>query len=461
MPNKATLLIVDDDELIQDVLSAFFEEHFNVVSAKHLKEVKSALAQLEQPPEYALMDLGLPPTPHRPDEGFAAISILQAQAPECAIVVVSGQDSRRHGQRARALGATEYVEKPCDPKTLLQKLQLARQIKLSEQQVHGLIGESAVIETLRQQIALIAPVDFPVLIEGESGVGKELVARALHSSTRNGKPFLAINCAAIPEHLVEPTLFGNVKGAFTGAAHENAGYLGDSADGTLLLDEVGDLPDSIQPKLLRVLETGEYQKVGETRTRRCSARILSASNREQQRGHSRKSGHIRDDLYYRLGVFTITVPPLRQMGEDRFILLNYFSQKIAKDLSTPSFTLTQAARNIFAAYSFPGNVRELKNIAARLQVKYSGNEVDEEQLLAELCNDLPTTTAEKIDESAPALVKSPNLSNLENEIRLAAEQLAAQTARQTLMRCGGNTAEAARELQISERNFKLLLTLPF
>lgn len=452
---KETLLIVDDDPLIQDVLGDFFEEHFNVVGAMNVQNVKSALMQLAQPPQYALVDLGLPPTPHQPTQGFTVLSVLQAQAPACAIVVVSGQDARRHGQRARALGATEYVEKPCGPEILLEKLRLAQRIKLSECGMHGFIGQSPPLQRLREQIALVAPVSFPVLIEGESGVGKELVARALHEAVRRGKPFLAINCAAISEQLVEPILFGNAKGAYTGAVQDNAGYLGDAADGTLLLDEVADLPESVQPKLLRVLETGEYRRVGETRPRQCSARIIAASNRSQQRG-SIAAATIRDDLYYRLSVLSITVPPLRQLGEDRFLLLEHFRQRVAQDLHAEPFALDEAALALWATYEFPGNVRELKNVIARLQVKYGGREVDEAALRAELCSDAEPAADEKTAPSSEA-VESP--SSVENEARAAAERLAARQARQALSECGGDVAQAARRLQIDEHAFKLLLTL--
>lgn len=451
VPERETLLIVDDDELIQGVLTTFFEEHFNVVGATHLKEVKSALMQLPQPPHCALVDLGLPPAPHQPTEGFAVLSALQAQAPECAVVVVSGQDARRHGQRARALGAMDYAEKPCPPETLLDKLRQARQARRARQDGHGLIGESPPMAKLREQISMVAPLSFPVLIEGESGVGKELVARALHAHSRRGNAFLAINCAAIPEYLVEPTLFGSVKGAFTGAARDTIGYLGDCADGTLLFDEIADLPPSVQPKLLRVLETGEYQRVGETQTRQCTARIIASSNGSQQRvkGAPRR---IRDDLYYRLSVFTIAVPPLRELGDDRFLLLKHFSAAIASDLSAPPFALSEAAAALWRGYRFPGNVRELKNIIARLQVGHSGSEVDEAQLREEFC--LDELEDGKISDSAPPLVES------EDDFGRITDRLAAAAARRALAACNGSAAQAALQLQVSEQALMRLVNSP-
>ena len=454
MSEKETLLIVDDDELIQDALSTFFESHFHIINATSLREVKSVLAQSAQQPQYALVDLGLPPLPHQPTEGFSVLSVLQAHAPECAVVVVSGQDAKQHAQRARALGATDYAEKPCSPKQLLDKLQTARRIKAIEMATRGLIGDSQPLVMLRQQIGLVAPVAFPVLIEGESGVGKELVARALHDHARRGKPFLTVNCAAIPEHLVEPMLFGYAKGSFTGATRDNPGYLGDAGDGTLLLDEIADFPTTVQPKLLRVLETGEYQRVGETRPQQCSARIIAASNRS--RG-GRQSGYIRDDLYYRLSVLTIHVPPLRQLGNDRFLLLEHFSHILAKDLATAPFTLAESALVIWAEYQFPGNVRELKNIIARLQIKYGGETVTSEALQYELCSDIENSFQRDLSNESPSSLLQLN-SQSEDTMRKNI-RLAAQTAQQTFTASGNDIERASHRLGINRDLLKSLLDL--
>ena len=442
MSAKNQLLIVDDDPLIQDALESFFADEFSVVVAAHVEEVKSVLKQLAAPPDFALVDLGLPPTPHRPTEGFAVISVLRAASPDCAIVVVSGQDARRYGQRARALGAADYAEKPCEPQTLKKMLYRARQTTAAASQQLGLIGDSAPIQALRERIRLIAPVSYPVLIVGESGAGKENVARALHTAARDNKPFLAVNCAAIPEHLVEPTLFGNAKGAFTGAATETAGYLGDTDDGTLLLDEIGDLPDATQAKLLRVLESGDYRRVGETRVRQCAARIIAVSNHARQR--ISEGGRVRDDLYYRIGAFTITVPPLRHLGDDRLLLLEYYLDAIAADLSTPPFTLSAEARQLWTAYHFPGNVRELKNITARLQVKYPGQAVDESALREELCTD-------------DADLSQLQLGQTGSEVNDIAIRLGYEYAKIALADCAGDANAAAQRLKIAPEALRLLL----
>jgi transcriptional regulator with GAF, ATPase, and Fis domain len=222
-----------------------------------------------------------------------------------------------------------------------------------------------------------------VLIEGESGSGKELVAKSLHALSHRGpRPFLALNCAAISPTLVEPTLFGYAKGAFTGATNARAGYFEDASDSTLFLDEIGELPLELQAKLLRVLENGEFQRVGETQTRSSKARVLAATNRDMR--SEIRSGRFRADLYHRLSVFTVTVPALRDLGEDRSLLLDHFRESYAQQARVPTFELEPEAMRQWMDYGFPGNVRELRNIVIRLTTKYASRKVNIEQLQAEL-----------------------------------------------------------------------------
>ena len=433
-----TLLIVDDDELIQDALSVHFSERYEVVGALTVEDVKSVLLQ-RPPPDVALVDLGLAPNPHSPVGGFEAIGVLRAAAPDCVIIVVSGQDVLSHAQRARSLGAHDYVEKPCAPEILEAKIKQARLALSGSRKNLGIIGESAPIVALREQIRLVAPLSCPVLIEGESGAGKELVARALHDMNRGDRPFFAVNCATLPEHLVEATLFGHAKGAFTGAAVAGGGYLGDVADGTLLLDEIGDLPAETQPKLLRLLESGEYRRVGETSVRQSSARIVAASNRRQDRmiegGGGR--GYLRDDLYYRLSVFTIVCPPLRILGDDKVLLLEHYRDAICSDLRGAPFEFDAAAADMWRRYHYPGNVRELKNIIARLQVKYGGQKIGAEDLKGELC-------AEEATAPPPASTDS----GLVREAKEAALQLGHRYLRETMRQCQGDIVAVAKRLDI-------------
>ena len=236
---------------------------------------------------------------------------------------------------------------------------------------------------MRSQITLYAATPFPVLIEGESGSGKELVATALqHLSPNNKAPYLVFNCAAISPNLIESTLFGHAKGAFTGANNTKTGYFEDVENGTLFLDEIGELPLELQAKLLRVLENGEYQRVGETAMRKSRARIIAATNRDLRQ--EVRSGNFRTDLYHRLSVFTIQVPPLREMGADKLLLLNHFRDFYTTQSGNAPFNLDSAAIMLWEQYTFPGNTRELRNIVIRLATKYPSQTVGAVQLESEL-----------------------------------------------------------------------------
>jgi DNA-binding NtrC family response regulator len=383
---KPELLIVDDDPLITDTLNFVLSRDFNVYVAESRPQVKSLLRQLDHAPQLALVDLGLPPTPHRPDEGFRLISELIATSPSIKILVLSGQSDETNARHARTLGAIEFIAKPCEPERIKQLLLDAlaiRDAEIGAAAEGGLVGRSLPIEKLRQQITQYANSPFPVLIEGESGTGKELAAAALHrQGPRAAKPFLALNCAAISPTLVEPTLFGYAKGAFTGATSARSGYFEDARDGTLFLDEIGELPLELQAKLLRVLENGEYQRVGETQGRVSNARVIAATNRDLRQ--EIRAGRFRADLYHRLSVFTIAVPALRETGEDRRTLLDHFREFYARQAAVAPFDFDDRALALWLDYGFPGNVRELRNIVIRLTTKHGGQKVNAEQLQSEL-----------------------------------------------------------------------------
>jgi DNA-binding NtrC family response regulator len=389
---KPELLIVDDDPLITDTLNFVLGKDFTVRVAASRAQVKSLLRQLDAPPALALVDLGLPPTPHRPDEGFRLITELLGYAPAIKILVLSGQNDEGNARYARTLGAVEFIAKPCEPEVL--KAMLAKALKIAEVEQTstdldtGIVGSGLAIRKLHQQILQYAPAPFPVLIEGESGSGKELVARSLHrQSPRTAKPYLALNCAAISPTLVEPTLFGYVKGAFTGATTSRSGYFEDAHEGTLFLDEIGELPLELQSKLLRVLENGEFQRVGETQSRTSNARVIAATNRDLRQ--EVRAGHFRADLYHRLSVFSIVVPPLRELSDDKLRLLQHYSTIYARQSGMQPFQLDAKAMDLWMQYGYPGNVRELRNIVIRLTTKYAGQSVNSEQLLAEFDWDEP------------------------------------------------------------------------
>ena len=362
-------------------------EDFDVRVRETRTDAMALLKSGEFHPQLALIDLGLPPLAHLPTEGFRLLADLLAWSQSIRILVLSGQNEESNARRARALGAIELVPKPCDP-TYLSKL-LFTALKSGDDDHSSfdeispnLIGDSQPMRNLRSQIDLYASSTFPALIEGESGSGKERVAAALHNlSPRAALPFLVLNCGAISANLVEPTLFGYVKGAFTGAAANKSGYFEDAGDGTLFLDEIGELPLDLQPKLLRVLENGEFQRVGETQSRHSKARIIAATNRDLRA--EVKAGRFRADLYHRLSVFSLLVPSLRDLGSDKIKLMEHFRLQYASKHHTQPFTLDDAARDVWQQYGFPGNVRELKNIVIRLTAKYAGYSVGKDELATE------------------------------------------------------------------------------
>ena len=377
---KPALLIVDDDPLITETLAFALGAEFTVYTCDSRAHAIELLRQLDAPPPLALVDLGLPPAPHAPDEGFRLIGDLLAHSPRMKIYVLSGQNEAANARHARALGALDFIAKPADPTSIARAL--ARGLKAPAAEDAEFVGASPAITKLKSQIAQFASAPYPVLIEGESGSGKELVATRLHRlSPRAGRPYFSLNCAAISPQLVEPTLFGHVKGAFTGAATTKAGFFEDAADGTLFLDEIGELPLDMQAKLLRVLENGEYQRVGDTQRRTARCRVIAATNRDLRRAV--REGSFRADLYHRLSVFTLSVPPLRELDKDRLLLLEHFRRQ-----SDRPFELDEAATERWLRYDFPGNVRELRNIVIRLSAKYPGQRLSAAELEPELDVDL-------------------------------------------------------------------------
>ena len=316
-----------------------------------------------------------------------------------------------------------------------------------------LIGASPPLLKLREQARQYANSPFPVLIEGESGSGKEIVASCcLHRlSARTESPFFALNCAAISPMLVEPTLFGYAKGAFTGATANKSGYFEDAGNGTLFLDEIGELPLDLQPKLLRVLENGEFQRVGETQPRVSHARVIAATNRDLR--HEVREGRFRADLYHRLSVFSISVPALREMGEDKRLLLDHFCNMYAEQAGQPPFKLSAEAETRWMDYNFPGNVRELRNIVIRLIAKYPGQTVSAADLEAELDsqagelsqNGLPPSDPVELIDTAMHHLQQRGEFSLDDTLHLWEEAYIEAAQRLTQ----GNLSQAAKLLGIN------------
>jgi len=448
---KATLLLVDDDPLIIEGLGFMLRKHFKLITAESRHQAIQKVNEEPGLPALALIDLGLPPYPHKPDEGFALIRELLSLQPNMKVLVLSGQDNDVNIQHALTIGAVDFIAKPAEPDLLLARLQHHQRLHEIDQQrdakkTVSIIGDSVVMQMVENQISQFADSPFPVLIEGASGTGKELVARALHeNSIRSAEPFLAINCAAIASDLLEAQLFGHAKGAFTGATQEHKGFFIEVGKGTLLLDEIGELPLTLQSKLLRVIESGEFYRVGETKERQSQARILTATNKnlaEEVRG-----GEFRNDLYHRLSILNIQLPALNLRGADVFLLLNTFIEAYADTVSP--FVLDESARELWQQYDYPGNVRELRNIVIRLGTKYPGKSVNKEQLMAELETEL---SASELVENATSVSDEMIMQKMRTDdfdLDELINEIESRSIRIALEMNDNNVSKAAKALKIN------------
>lgn len=444
---KPLLLFVDDDPIIVDVLSIVLQKDFTVITAGSRKQVKSLLQNLSAKPSLALVDLGLPPKPHSPEEGFKLIEELMSLNDSFKILILSGQNEEINIHHALTLGAVDFIPKPCDMSLLRSRLEYQMtmlQVESIEKELDPnetkLLGESSALKTLRDLIKQFADTPFSVLVEGESGTGKELVAEELHTlSKRVDLPFMTVNCAAFTPELLEAQLFGHAKGAFTGATTERIGFFEAAGEGTLFLDEIGELPLSLQSKLLRVLENGEFYRIGETKPRLSKARIITATNRDLKA--EIRSGSFRQDLYHRLCVLTIHVPELRERGHDVVILMEYFREMYAT--GNPLFDLADEAKSLLEQYSFPGNIRELRNIIIRLSAKHSGKRVSAEDLQKELESDFDLDAGKEEDFVVEEL-KDKNF-NLDDKI----SEWERKYINHALTKCNGNLSKAARMLGVN------------
>ena len=447
---KPLLLFVDDDSIIVDALSIVLEKDFDLITAESRQQVKAQLQDLPVKPSLALVDLGLPPKPHSPEEGFKLIEELMAVNDSFKILVLSGQDEEVNIHHALTLGAVDFIPKPCDMSLLMARLghqMMMLQAESSEKESAvsdtKLLGDSAALKTLRDLINQFADTPFPVLVEGESGTGKELVAEELHnSSSRTNAPFLTINCAAFTPELLEAQLFGHAKGAFTGAASERAGFFEDAGEGTLFLDEIGELPLPLQSKLLRVLENGEFYRIGETKPRVSKARIVAATNRDLK--EEVRSGGFRQDLYHRLCVLTIHVPALREREQDVLNLMDYFRKMYAA--GNPPVELDETAKQLLKKYSFPGNIRELRNITIRLSAKYSGKTISAKALEDELETDF-NQNAGNLNSGDDLVAEDLNDKNFHLDEKISVWER--KYINHALSKSNGNLSKAARLLGIN------------
>lgn len=447
----ASLLLVDDDPLIIEGLGFMLRKQYKLITAEARQQAIENINQADELPSLALIDLGLPPYPHKPDEGFALIRELLSLHPNMKVLVLSGQDNDVNIQHALAIGAVDFIAKPAEPDLLLARLKHHERLHEIDQlrdaqKTVSMVGDSDAMKMINNQIAQFSDSPFPVLIEGASGTGKELVARALHeNSKRSSEPYIAINCAAIAPDLLEAQLFGHAKGAFTGATHEHKGFFIEAGKGTLLLDELGEMPMALQSKLLRVIESGEFFRLGETKESHSHARILAATNKCL--AEEVKNGSFRNDLYHRLSILNIELPDLSRRGDDVFLLLNAFIEAYAETVSP--FVLDDSARELWLQYDYPGNVRELRNIVIRLGTKYPGQSVNKEQLSAELETQLSATAlAEDAASISDESIKQQLLSD-EFDLDKLIDEIESRSIRIALEMNANNVSRAAKALKIN------------
>jgi two-component system nitrogen regulation response regulator NtrX len=378
-----TILIVDDEESIRLTLAGILQdENFRTLSARNGEECLAFLK--EETPDLILLDIWMTGI-----DGIETLKQIRAANPEMIVIMMSGHATIPSAVQSTKLGAYDFIEKPLSMEKLLLSINNAlkigslveenRELKAKIEKDYQIIGDSPTIRALRQQIELAAPTSGWVLITGENGTGKELVARAIHNnSLRRDKPFVEVNCAAIPEELIESTLFGHEKGSFTGATSSHKGKFDQAHEGTLFLDEIGDMSPKTQAKVLRILEEHTFERVGGNKTITVDVRVVAATNKNLREEISR--GNFRQDLFFRLNVLPLHVPPLRERREDIPALaqhfLGHFSLKEGKKLKT----ITDKAMSILSHYAWPGNVRELKNTIERLVIMTAGDLIGEEQL---------------------------------------------------------------------------------
>ena len=379
----ARILIVDDEESIRNILRQLFEYEGHEV--REAATADDALSKVqEEAPDAVFLDVKMPGT-----DGIELLGRLQKEFPGLQVVMISGHGTIDTAVEATRRGAYDFLEKPLDTDRLLVTLRNVLEVKgLSEsvaalrsqvESRHEIVGSSFHIRQVLDRIERVAPTDSRVLITGENGTGKELVARALHSlSPRRDRAFVEVNCAAIPSELIESELFGHMKGSFTGAVQDRTGKFEQADRGTLFMDEVGDMSLAAQSKVLRALEEGKVTRVGGHKPRQVDVRVIAATNKDLE--EEIREGRFREDLYYRLNVVPIHMPPLRERREDIPMLVRHFSSRMAEQSGLPVREFTPEALEKLKGLDWPGNVRELRNTVERLMILASGDQIRAEDV---------------------------------------------------------------------------------
>lgn len=378
-----TVLVVDDEEGIRQSLGDILEdEGYEIISAENGRDALSIIET--DSPDLVFLDIWLPDR-----DGIEILEEIRTKKPTLPVVMISGHATIDLAVKATRIGAYDFLEKPLSLDRVLLTAQRALERGVLEKEFLALkedisrkwqlIGNSEIIKQLKRQINILAANTSRVLITGESGTGKELVARLIHfSGPRAGNPFIEVNCAAIPHELIESELFGHEKGSFTGAHERKKGKFELADNGTLFLDEIGDMSLQTQAKVLRVIETQEFQRVGGSKKIRVDVRIIAATNKDLQ--EEVKKGTFREDLFFRLNVIPLHIPPLRERKEDIPLLVNFFLEEFSREYKKSKKTLTDKALKALINYDWPGNVRELKNIIERLVIMTLAETITEKDI---------------------------------------------------------------------------------
>jgi len=443
--DKPKLLVVDDDEAIRTQLKYALRDDFTLFFAE---DRRAALAAVdEHRPELVSLDLGLPPAEDGAQEGLKALDDIVKRAPATKVVVVTGNGDRVNAIRAIQLGAFDYHSKPIDIGGLKVVLQRAaylqtleadaeKHLKAQETNVRfeDILGATPSMRQIFAAVTRVSKTDATVLIQGESGTGKELLAKAIHSnSPRKSRPFVAINCGAIPETLLESELFGHEKGAYTGAHIQRKGRFELADGGTLFLDEIAEMSVPLQVKLLRFLQERQIERVGGREMIRVDVRVIAATNKDLR--SELQAGRFREDLYYRLSVVNLNVPPLRDRAEDLILIANASLRRCAQE-QRRKLRFSSGALEAMTRYRWPGNIRELENAVQRAVIMSHGQLIEAADL---------GIAVESASEDRPSL----------REARGRAERQALVDA---LIKTSGNISQAAKHLGVSRPTFHGLLT---
>ena len=433
--DKARMLILEDDEGLRRQYRWALSEYELLLASTREEALNLARGA---PPQVAIVDLGLPPDPDGATEGLAALEGLRQLAPDCKVIIATGNEAREHALRSIALGAYDFFQKPVDIDLL--RLIVERALRLAELEAEnrrlsaitsrspmdGILGASEAMTRHLRMIEKIAPTDVAVLLLGESGTGKELLARAIHRLSARAKgPFVAINCAAIPETLLESELFGHEKGAFTGAVRQTIGKIEAADKGTLFLDEIGDLPLAMQVKVLRFLQDHVVERVGGRQQIRVDVRIVCATNQDLDKLMA--DGRFREDLYYRLNEVRLSIPPLRERSGDVPLLASYFLKKFNEQYGKNTRGFATDALAAMSRHPWRGNVRELENRVKRAVVMAEG----------------PLVIAADMDLAAP------ETEDFSLDLRTARSRAEREVLQLALTHSGGNLSTAAKLLGIS------------